>query len=135
MLSDSINVQQNYSSKPIRRASVREVAEKLCEDIKATSGNCYKNLSEDSKPYSKMLLDGEKVVLDGLVVKKSGWSFKSRILVLTSRPRLMYFTPQGDFKGLIPWSMTEPLEVIKVCTTTLTAKFVINVAIYIHTSM
>lgn len=92
---------ENINIPPTRRASVKFVADELSQQMKCNSKD---------KPYGKMLLSDEIVVLDGIVIKRSGWSFKSRILVLTNKPRLMYFTTSGDFKGLIPWSMTEPID-------------------------
>lgn len=56
-----------------------------------------------------------------IIVK--GWSFKNRYLILTNKPRIFYTTPQGHFKGLIPWSMTEPIQITKVRLFTLLYTF------------
>jgi hypothetical protein len=50
-------------------------------------------------------------VLHAVVSKRKGLSIKSRMLVLTSKARLLYFDMQGDYKGAVPWSVTKP-----VCT-------------------
>lgn len=34
-------------------------------------------------------------------------------MILTDKPRIFYTTLQGHFKGLIPWSMTEPIQICK----------------------
>lgn len=65
----------------------------------------------DSKVYTKLLLPEEFVVKESLVWKRSGWSFRHRWLVLTNKPRLFYTTEAGHYKGMIPWSMTEPIQV------------------------
>jgi hypothetical protein len=65
----------------------------------------------DSKVYTRNLLPDEFVVKEALVWKRAGWSFKHRWLVLTNKPRLFYTTTAGHYKGMIPWSMTEPIEI------------------------
>ena len=35
-------------------------------------------------------------------------------MILTSKPRLLYFHRTGAFKGSIPWTMTRPPTVTKV---------------------
>ena len=56
----------------------------------------------------------EFVVLHGLVTKRKGLSWKSRRLLLTSAPRLLYFTERAEFKGVIPWSTTRKIRAKKV---------------------
>lgn len=67
--------------------------------------------SSDNKVYTRLLLRDEFVVKESYVCKRSGWSYRYRWLVLTSLPRLFYTTADGLYKGMIPWSMTEPIEV------------------------
>jgi hypothetical protein len=67
----------------------------------------------DNKVYTRLLLPDEFVVKESLVWKRSGWSFKHRWLVLTNKPRLFYTTPQGHYKGMVTWSMTEPIEIVQ----------------------
>ena len=45
--------------------------------------------------------------------KRKGLSFKKRMLILTSKPRLMYFNYKGTYKGQVPWSLTKLLTTRK----------------------
>lgn len=47
--------------------------------------------------------------MHALVTKRKGLSIKSRMLILTSKARLLYFDPQGTYKGAVPWSVTKPI--------------------------
>ena len=91
-------------SRPRQVSSAYSVAELLEKYHKP-------DVSLDSKPYFRLLLPREFVVKESTIWKRSGWSFRQRILVLTSKPRLFYTTLSGDYKGMIPWSMTEPIDV------------------------
>lgn len=65
----------------------------------------------ENKAYSRLLLPDEFTVKESYVWKRHGWSFKYRCLVLTNKPRLFYTTKDGHYKGMVPWSMTEPIEI------------------------
>jgi len=52
----------------------------------------------------------EYAVMHALVTKRKGLSIKSRMLILTSKARLLYFDPQGTYKGAVPWSVTKPIS-------------------------
>ena len=59
-------------------------------------------------------------VMHAFVTKRKGLSIKSRMLILTSKARLMYFDLQGNYKGAVPWSVTKPVS------THLVRKFVLK---------
>ena len=48
--------------------------------------------------------------MHALVTKRKGLSIKSRMLILTSKARLLYFDLQGTYKGAVPWSVTKPIS-------------------------
>ena len=73
--------------------------------------------SLENKTYSRLLLPDEFVVKESYVWKRKGWSIRYRFLILTNKPRLFYTTKSGQFKGIIPWSMTEPIEIKKIDNT------------------
>ena len=68
------------------------------------------------QPSVKLLQKGlgEVSVLHAAVTKRSGLSIKSRMLILTSKARLLYFDMQGVYKGAVPWSVTKPVKVTQV---------------------
>lgn len=57
------------------------------------------------------LSEGEGILLSGVFWKRKGWSHKHRLLVLTSKARLLYFSTHSpyEYKGCIAWSMTKPV--------------------------
>lgn len=82
----------------------RQLREKLLKRI----------TSEDlDEACRRHLLQDEFVVLHSIVWKRRGLSYKKRRLILTSKPRLFYVNLSGEFKGLIPWSLTKRLQVVK----------------------
>jgi hypothetical protein len=66
------------------------------------------------KLLNNLLIDGEIILLSGIVWKRKGWSHKRRILCLTSASRLFYATENGKLKGTVPWSSTEPINVKRI---------------------
>lgn len=61
---------------------------------------------------------GEEHVFGGIVWKRKGLFSKRRQLVLTSKPRLLYFDPSTmELKGEIPWSAECPVECIPMTGT------------------
>ena len=70
-------------------------------------------LADPQDEYWLKALEGEERVLRcGAVVKHVGlFSSKRRQLVLTSKPRLLYFDPSAKkLKGEIPWASTLRIE-------------------------
>lgn len=67
----------------------------------------------DNKPFARLLMKDEFAVVESMVWKRSGWSFRRRWLVLTNKPRIFYTTKKGQYRGMIPWSMTEPISIEK----------------------
>ena len=67
------------------------------------------------KIYIKCFMDKEFPILHGLAGKWKGiFSYKKRLLILTSKPRLMYFNPvDHSLKGIIPWTQGQPLKITK----------------------
>lgn len=67
------------------------------------------------------LLAGEGVLLCCKLRKRKGWSHRTRLLALTSKPRLVYFSsnPPYAIKGSMEWGMQLPLEVQRVSPTAL----------------
>lgn len=49
-------------------------------------------------------------------LRPQGWSHKKRMLILTSKPRILYVNAKGVYKGCIAWTLTTPIQAIKVCT-------------------
>ncbi|CAM9351095.1 unnamed protein product, partial [Ectocarpus fasciculatus] len=63
--------------------------------------------------WDSHLLLGEEHVFGGIVWKRKGLFSKRRQLVLTNKPRLIYFDPATtEQKGEIPWSIEYPVECI-----------------------
>lgn len=48
------------------------------------------------------------------VTKRSGLSIKSRMLILTSKARMIYCDMHGAYKGMIPWSVTKPISAVLI---------------------
>jgi hypothetical protein len=100
------------SSKGPAQITVAQVAQRLREEqLKSPSSSA--KLALDDKFLMHVQAD-EFVVLHGMLWKRKGLSFKKRMLLLTSKPRLLYFDGKGVYKGSIPWLLTKPLRVIKV---------------------
>ena len=76
-----------------------------------------------------------RVILSGLVLKKTGWLFyRPRQLILNSKPRLVYYDPDSNqLKGEIPLAPTTKAELeskTKFIINTPTKKFVFKVIDY-----
>jgi 3-phosphoinositide dependent protein kinase-1 len=60
---------------------------------------------DDQKQWAILLNEGERIVKTSLVQKYKGFSIKSRQLILTDTPRLLYVdTSKTLVKGEIPWA-------------------------------
>jgi hypothetical protein len=71
--------------------------------------------SLDLTHFSKFLGQGEKIVLCGLVNKRRHFalSCQTRVLILTSNPRLIYVDPDSmQLKGEVPWDVEHPINVL-----------------------
>jgi hypothetical protein len=64
--------------------------------------------------FMKFIHPDEFVILQGYVHKQQGFLPKKRVLILTSKPRLLYLKRDGTFVGTIAWSMTTPIAAKKV---------------------
>lgn len=97
---------------PPPAATVEQIARQIREKLLRSDidQSAISDLNENGQRH---LLQGEFVILHSLVWKRRGLSFKKRRLILTSKPRLLYLTPQGDFKGQVLWSMTKRLTILK----------------------
>lgn len=70
--------------------------------------------SSIDSPWAFALNDGETIAFEGVVTKRSGLSRRTRQLVLTTGPRLLYFDPVSMLqKGEIQWTKDEPVETFK----------------------
>ena len=66
------------------------------------------------KCYSMHLVQNEFAVLFGTAGKWKGMSYKKRLLVLTSKPRLLYFSiDKNSLKGIIPWGTNQSITAKK----------------------
>jgi hypothetical protein len=92
--------------------TVEQVARQIRERLLRSdiNGPALKDLDETCKRH---LLQDEFVILHSIVWKRRGISFKKRRLIVTSKPRLLYVTLHGEFKGQVGWSLTKRLNVIK----------------------
>lgn len=63
--------------------------------------------------FLKFIHPDEFVVMQGYVHKQQGFLQKKRVLILTSKPRLLYLKRDGTFVGTIAWSMTTPITATK----------------------
>jgi len=90
--------------------------EDVIEDIRIKSSRSEKMREQNNKFQAltrSSLLDGECVLLSGVFWKRKGWSHKLRLLCLTSRPRLIYFSAKAPYtqKGTIEWSLLKPITI------------------------
>jgi 3-phosphoinositide dependent protein kinase-1 len=83
----------------------------------AAAGQGQGQGQEQSAPASEvaiLLVPGEKIVLEGTVLKKRGFSTKERRLVLTDMPRLFYVNMKDKtIKGEIPLSAGTKVVLLK----------------------
>jgi len=76
-----------------------------------------KDIAKFSILLKGSLMEGEEILLLQAMWKRKGfWSNKHRLLVLTSKPRLVYFraTAPYELKGGIDWSMLKPVDARKL---------------------
>jgi hypothetical protein len=71
-------------------------------------------ISDLEEKFQRHIQKDEFVLLHEFLWKRRGISYKKRKLILTSKPRLIYFDPNGIYKGCIQWSMTKPLQLVRV---------------------
>jgi hypothetical protein len=71
-------------------------------------------LTDLEEQFQRNILKDEFVILHSIVWKRRGFSYKKRKLILTSAPRLIYLTLEGEYKGTIQWTMTKRIKVIVV---------------------
>jgi hypothetical protein len=71
--------------------------------------------SDLEEKFQRHIQKDEFVLLHEFLWKRRGISYKKRKLILTSKPRLIYFDPNGIYKGCIQWTMTKPLQLVRVC--------------------
>ena len=64
--------------------------------------------------FMKFIHPDEFVIMQGYVHKQQGFLPKRRVLILTSKPRLLYLKRDGTFVGTVAWSMTTPISAVKV---------------------
>uniref|UniRef100_A0A6S8C6P2 non-specific serine/threonine protein kinase n=1 Tax=Aplanochytrium stocchinoi TaxID=215587 RepID=A0A6S8C6P2_9STRA len=77
----------------------------------AESSGSQPQKSELVGEFDSYLKEGEKIILEGLVKKRAGVFDKNRHLILTSKPRLLYFSPSTlQLKGEI--DITHKLMVV-----------------------
>eukprot|EP01035_Chromulina_nebulosa_P017944 gene17944-23568_t len=71
---------------------------------------------EIGSQYLKHIFPDEFIVLYGIISKRKGWSYKQRMLILTSKPRLFYLKTSQSmrYKGSITWTLTSPINVYKL---------------------
>ena len=72
-----------------------------------------KDIAKFSILLKGSLMEGEEILLLQAMWKRKGfWSNKHRLLVLTSKPRLIYFRAAAPYelKGGIEWSMLRPVD-------------------------
>ena len=80
--------------------------------IAAQEDNGIANSSDS--PWASALHLDENIVHEGVVTKQSGFSRKTRQLVLTSKPRLLYFDPNTNtLMGEIKWTNEHPVSTFK----------------------
>jgi hypothetical protein len=93
-----------------------EVAQQIYNEDRAVQQSKNKDnvLMVIDQQFQKHIHPGEFVVMFGYVWKRSFLSYKRRMLILTSGPRLLYLKGDGQYKGSIPWSLTKPLKFTKV---------------------
>lgn len=71
------------------------------------------SLDEDSwQRFIPSPEEHEQVIKSGSVAKRKGFFTKSRVLILTNKPRLIYVDPDSMvYKGTIPWTKETPVRV------------------------
>ena len=104
-----------FSSKGATTTTLKTI-EQVLEDIGAKSAANEKMLKQNAKLQALVrssLLNDETILLSGYFWKRKGWSHKRRILVLTSKPRLVYYSSHAPYayKGYIDWSMLKPVSI------------------------
>ena len=93
-------------------ASVESQLRETC--IKLKSEFRLINTTALDKAYTMHFVQNEFAVLYGTAGKWKGLSYKKRMLVLTSKPRLLYFSVgKGNLKGVTPWGRNQQLTVKK----------------------
>lgn len=101
-----------------RRASVREILdageiERLRVASQHAGGAGGRATGDGTEYWRAELSEGETPILWAVVDKRKGLFSKTRELVLTSRPRLVYFDPDPtslEKKGEIPWTAGMKVE-------------------------
>jgi hypothetical protein len=108
----SATVPNSSHPSPPPVATVEQVARQIRERLLRSDlkGSALEDLDEACQRH---LLQDEFVILHSIVWKRRGISFKKRRLIFTSKPRLLYATLQGEFKGQVAWSLTKCLNVVK----------------------
>lgn len=86
-------------------SQLRETSIKLKSEFRLLNNTAL------DKCYSAHFVLNEFAVLYGMAGKWKGLSYKKRLLILTSKPRLLYFSVgKGNLKGIIPWGANQPLN-------------------------
>jgi hypothetical protein len=98
------------SSHQSNQQNVRTV-EEIGKQLKLTLDPKKIELEEK---FLRHIQSDEFVILHEYLWKRKGISYKKRKLILTSKPRLIYFDPNGVYKGFIQWSMTKRLQLVRV---------------------
>lgn len=89
--------------------------DEIANQVKASLATTLtKNQIELEEKFQRHVQKDEFVVLHEFVWKRKGISYKKRKLILTSKPRLIYFDPNGLYKGSIQWSMTKRPQLVRV---------------------
>ena len=88
--------QQSASPDQPQLAHAEPTMEQLLETIRARGGTKDSN-NKYNMLIRSYLLEGEVVVLCSPLRKRKGWSHKNRLLVLTSKPRLIYFSARAPY--------------------------------------
>lgn len=110
-----------------RRVSVSEAIEEIRQSEKRTKelpqpqpsglGKFLSVLKKEPKiqvDLQQFLLPEETILMHGLCWKRKGWSWHRRILVLTTKTRILYLTPSGRFRGQVPWSFSNSIRAIEI---------------------
>ena len=92
--------------------TVEDIAKQLKSTIESIPD--AKKFLELEEKFQRHIQSDEFVILHEYLWKRKGISYKKRKLILTSKPRLIYFDPNGVYKGFIQWSMTKRLQLIRV---------------------
>lgn len=77
-------------------------------------GDVQNMYNESGGPWSEFLEEGEYKVFTGLILKRDPnnfFSWRSRQLILTNQPRLVYIDiVENKLKGLVPWTLEQPVS-------------------------